>query len=251
MNCEKIRFNNIEQEPLAPDTLKEQINLPREQWSDEFRQLVEEKTEENQKEQAGQFKEYSEDDMSDLTFKRYMRGLGLDENDLRDKRILDLGSGEGYFVKLLIQRGITSEAYGIDIEPDEDKTEKDFKSHLIRGDFEKGFPIKEADYIISIGAVSNGVWAGEEVMDIGRIVKNSLVSLKEDGEIRIYPIQEAAKVTPLEGLEMSQKKWQELLTEISEAQNVECKIEPRNIQVTGKNNDIVLESVLVMRRKEK
>jgi hypothetical protein len=87
-------------------------------------------------------------------------------------------------------------------------------------------------------------------MNIRSIIEKALASLKEDGEIRIYPIQEAAKATPLEGLEASRKKWDELLKEISETLKRDYKIEPRNIKVSGKNNDIILESVLIIKRKK-
>ncbi len=163
---------------------------------------------------------------------------------------MDLGCGEGEFVKYLIEKGITSEAYGIDIELYEDAIEDKFKKHLIRGNFEGDLPIQNIDYVVSVGAVSNAIWGGVEVMDIRRIVERSLTSLKEEGEIRIYPIQEAAQATPLAGLQASQEKWKELLTVISQVQNVEYKIEPRNIKVSGKNNDIILNSVLVIRKKK-
>ena len=164
---------------------------------------------------------------------------------------MDLGTGGGEFVKSLIEKGITAEAYGIDVQVDEASIEDKFKSHITKGNFEEDFPVKNVDYVISVGAVSNGVWGGEEVMDIRRIIENSLDSLKEDGEIRIYPIQEAAKATPtpLVGLEGSQQKWGELLAEISETQGVEWKSEARNIKVTGNNNDIILESVLIIQKK--
>ena len=87
-------------------------------------------------------------------------------------------------------------------------------------------------------------------MNIRRIVEKSLASLKADGEIRMYPIQEAAKATPLPGLEASQQKWSEVLSEISENQGVEYRIEPRNIKVIERMNDIILKSVLVMWRKK-
>ena len=253
MSFERPSFNNesskSEREPIDPGFLQEQIHLPEDQWNEKFRQLIQEKVRENQQEKVDEPEE-SPEALQERTFRRYAEGLDLDETKLKGKKILDLGSGEGEFVKSLIEKGITSEAYGIDAELDESTIEDKFKPHIIQGNFEEDLPVKNADYVISVGAVSNGIWGGEEAMNIRRIVEKSLASLKEGGEIRIYPVQEAAKATPLEGLRASQQKWNELLAEISETQKVECKIEPRNIKVTGKDNDVILESVLVILRKK-
>jgi len=253
MSFEKPDLNTepskSEQESITPNFLQEQVRLPKDQWSEKFQKLIEEKIQENQRGKTGEAEEFP-DILRKRTFKRYTDGLGLDENSLQDKKVLDLGSGEGEFVKSLIEKGITSEAYGIDARLDKVTIEGRFKSHLAGGNFEEDLPVQNVDYIVSVGAVSNGIWGGKEVMNIKQIVRKSLASLKEGGEIRIYPIQEAAKATPLKGLQASRQKWDELLAEISEAQNVGYKIEPRNIKVSGKNNDIILESVLVIQRKK-
>lgn len=254
MSFENPTFNTepkkSEQEKMTPDFLQEQIRLSKDQWSEEFKQLIEEKIKDNQQEQ-GKEAEESPEVLRERTFKRYVDGLGLDEENLRDKRVLDLGSGEGEFVKSLIEKGVTPEAYGLDAQTDESVVEDKMKGHLLKGNFEEDLPVQNIDYVVSVGAVSSGIWGGEEVMDIRRIIEKSLASLKEGGEIRIYPIQEAAKANPLEGLQASQEKWKELLEEISESQKVECKIEPRNIKVAGNSGDVILESVLIIRRKKR
>jgi hypothetical protein len=75
-----------------------------------------------------------------------------------------------------------------------------------------------------------------------------LDSIKKNGEIRIYPVQEAAKATPLAGLEASCRKWKEILGEISDLTGADCRLEPRNIKVIGNNNDIIIESVLIIKK---
>jgi len=251
-----FRESNLEAEleknrdqPLTPDFLAEQIRLPKDQWDERFSKLIEQKIRENQQVKIEEKKE-SPEILFEKTYRRYSEGLGLNDEILRNKKVIDLGTGSGEFVKYLIEKSITKEAYGIDIQLDESLIEEKFKSHLLHGNFEKDLPIQNADYIISLGAVSNAIWCGEETMNIRSIIEKALASLKEDGEIRIYPIQEAAKATPLEGLEASRKKWDELLKEISETLKIEYKIEPRNIKVSGKNNDIILESVLIIKRKK-
>lgn len=253
MSFERLDFNTeprkSEQEVFIPAFLQAQMRLPKSQWSKKFRRLIEEKIKENQQENVKDT-EKSPAFLHEQTFKRYTEGLGLTESTLRGKKVLDLGSGEGEFVKTLIEKGITQEAYGIDVAWDETLIKGELGSHLRQGNFEEDIPVQDVDYVVSVGAVSNGIWGGEETMNIRRIIEKSIACLKEDGEIRIYPIQEAAKATPLKGLEKSKQKWNKLLAEISEAQKLECKIEPRDIRVTGNSNDIVLASVLVIRKKK-
>ncbi len=240
-------------ELITPELLQQQVRLPEDQWSETFRRLVEEKSRENQQEINEDHERETEESLEALqerTFKRYMEGLGLCEESLRGKRIVDLGSGDGEFVKSLIEKGITSEAYGLDAGVDESAVEERFKNHIVQGYFEEDLPVNDIDYVVSFGAVTDQIWGGTELGDIGLIVEKSLASLKEDGEIRMFPIQEPAQATPLKGIQASQEKWKELLTQISATQNVECKIEPRKIKVCGTYNDIILESVLIIRRKK-
>jgi len=234
-----------------PYFLQIQIHLPSDQWDERFRELIEKliKERQNQEHQNNKLEEKSPEALRESTFRRYLKGLGLSEEELKDKRVLDLGCGEhGEFIRYLIENGITQKAYGIDLRFDESSVKDELKSHFFKTNFEEIFPVGNLDYIISVGAVSNGIWAGEEVMNISRIIENSLNALKEGGVILIYPIQESAKATPLSGLLASKQKWDELIKKISQKHNVECEIKPRNIKVIGKNNDIILESVLIIRK---
>lgn len=259
INFERQNFENVnyefseaereQGELITPNFLQEQVRLPKDQWNEKFRQLIEEKSRETQQmlEKTLEEKADSAETLREHTFKRYLEGLGLDKESLQGKKVLDLGCGDGEFIKYLLEKGITKEAYGIDIQVNEISIEERFKNHIIKANFEENLPVKNVDYIISVGSISTIIWGGEEVINIKRVVENSLAALKENGEIRIYPIQEAAKATPLEALELSKKKWEELITEISRTNKVKCEIAPRNIKVTGKNNDIILESVWIIR----
>ncbi len=81
MSFENPAFNTeprkSEQEKMMPDFLQEQIRLPKNQWSEEFRQLIEEKIRENQQEQE-QTEEVKESPevLQERTFKRYIRWFG-------------------------------------------------------------------------------------------------------------------------------------------------------------------------------
>ncbi len=240
-----------EKESLGPEFLAEQARLPREEWDERFRILVAKKSEENQKVIAEGVEEGPESP-EERVFRRYCDGLGLDEESLHGKRIVDFGCGEeGEFVKYCIEHGITTEVYGVDAQVDESLVEEKFKKHLVKGYFEDEAPVRDADYVISVGAVSNEIWGGETQGDIEKILARAVDALKDGGEIRMYPIQEAARATPLEGLAASRERWKEILDAFAADHGVEYRLEPRDIKVAGNDNDIILESVLVMKRKHK
>lgn len=264
MNTEnRIHESNPEKSLRITDPyfLQQQFSLTKEQWDDQFRALVQEKSEANQiaiqeTEQALERGEHEKSPESKeppevlrrQTFERYKNGLGLTEDTLRGKRILDLGSGQGEFVDSLIQENITQEVYGLDANLDEPTLKEELKKHLLKGDFSKELPVQNLDYIVSLGAVSNAIWGGEKVQDIESIIKNALAVLTEEGEIRIYPIPEATEGSDLEGIKESRKKWLELLDEISKTEGIAYTLEPRDVRVVGKNNDVILESVLIIKK---
>lgn len=252
MSFENPTFNTesrTELKTITPDFLQKQIRLPKEQWAEEFKQLVEKAKEREQK--KGETTDKSPEILREQTFKRYMDGLGLNEQMIKGKRVLDLGCGEGEFVQSLIENDITPEAYGIDAETKESSVEDRMRGRLLQGDFEKDLPVQNVDYVVSVGAVSTAIWGEEGTINVKRVVENSLAVLKNEGEIRIYPIQEAAQANPLKGLQASQRRWKELIAEISETQGADCRVEPVNIKVAGKNNDVILESVLIIKKRSK
>jgi len=242
-----------------PHFLQEQFNLPEEKWDEAFRQLIKKESKENQqmiKESMQSIDKESEGDVEkseetiEMTFERYSNGLGLSKDELKEKRILDLGSRDGEFIKYIIRENITKEAYGIDTNPKKSLLKGELKKHFFKGDFQKKLPVKNLDYVVSVGAVSNAIWGGEELQNIESIINNSLTSLKNGGEIRIFPIEDTREESPLEGIKKSKKKWDSLVKKFSEKEDIECSIEPRSIKVIGKNNDIILESVLIIRKTE-
>ncbi len=234
----------MKQNPEVPKIdLEREVALPKSQWSREFRDLIELRTKEKDALESEKF-----ESEQIATYNRYLKGLQFSEDDLRDRSILDLGTGDGEFVRECLDREISYSVYGIDSELDESKLEGKYKLHLFGGDFQEKLPVRDLDYVISVGAVSNGIWGGEEVVDVEKVLRNSLDALKEDGEIRIYPIQESARETPLSGLEESQKRWGEILEKLSEETGVGISLHPVDIKVTGNENDIILEKVLIIKK---
>lgn len=250
MSFENLNFgpdySNAEKEPISPSFLQEQIRLPEVQWDKRFRDLVEQKIREKQEEEAKETEESPE--TLEESYRRYLKVLALNEDALKGKRVLDLGFGRGEFVSYLIDNGITDEAYGIDDDIDEKPVKEKFKNHFFEGDFREDLPLKDVDFIVSVGAMPARVWSKKEVEEVKNIIKNSLNSLRKGGEIRLAGISEAAEKNPLKGLELTLKRWRRLLKEIAESYKVECEIKPIDIMVYGDKNYVTLECIVVIKK---
>jgi len=218
--------------------LAEQISLPEKSWSQEFKDYVGKKYQEGKE----PIPERSPEKEQHLTFERYLKGLDLKEEDLKNKRILDLGCGEkGEFVRECLKRRLTAEAFGLDLKVRP-------KERFIQGDFEKKIPLGNLDYIISFGGIEAPA-SVEDVCDPKKTLENALNSLKQDGEIRIYPLRKAPPESELKGIEFSRKKWQEILEGLSLKGKIEYELRPIDIRVSGKKPDVWLEEILIIKKK--
>ena len=86
-------------------------------------------------------------------------------------------------------------------------------------------------------------------MNMKKVLKNVVDLMKQGGEARIFPIQVSTKETPLVGLEASYSRWNKLIPEVSRDENIEWEFQPVDINIVGRDNDIILEEVLVLRKK--
>lgn len=238
------RFEPNPEGPITPNFLAEQISLPREAWSDEFKGYIAQKIQQN-REHAETVPAGSREQEMKATFDRYTKGLDLSTHDLKGKVIFDLGSGDGEFVEKCIDDGVSDSVYGIDAR--EQHAADKYTDHFFKGSFEDPFPVKNLDYAISVGAIS----VFEGVIDRKKVFKNALFALKDGGEIRIYPIQKPPVDSDLQGLKDSYKRWSELMPEIVNEEGIQWELRPIDIRVAGTNNDVWLEEVLIIRKGSK
>lgn len=224
--------------------LAKQVSLPSKEWDGKFKEYVREKYEESQRE----ILERTAEEERDLTFERYLKGLDLTEEDLRNKKILDLGCGEeGEFVKSCFEKGITQEIYGLDAQIKPRRIESEYKEHFFRGNFEKKIPLKELDYVIAVGAIK-APWNEGVKLNPKKTLLLSLSSIKEGGEIRIYPLQTPSSESDLEGIKFANKEWTRILEELEKEIGIEWERRPIDIMVSGRRPDVWLEEVLIIRK---
>jgi hypothetical protein len=167
--------------------LADQIVLSRSEWSPEFKKYVADKIEERKKFEEETI-ELTPKQEQEKVYSRYLKSLDLSEDDLKGKKIIDLGSGESEFVSQIIDRNISDDVYGIDVKPDTSNLDEKHKKYILQGNFQEKLPVGGADYVISVGAVTNGIWGGEDNMDMENVLKNALDAIRDDGELRIWPI---------------------------------------------------------------
>jgi len=239
MSIENLNMRRVESpETTEAHMLKTQIALPQSEWSNEFKRKVEGKI-------ADKVANH-ESTHEEPTFDRYLRALNLDKDELKGKRIIDLGCGDAEFVKTCIEEGITNDVYGIDITLP-DTSDAGLEKHLIKASFKDPISIKDANYIVSVGSLSNYVWGGEDPDNIKDICLTIMNSLDKDGEFRIWPIQQVAPDSGLEGIKESHTKWTQVCKDL-EQEGVTVELRPENIVISGNNNEVVLYNTLILKR---
>jgi SAM-dependent methyltransferase len=233
----------VKKTPAFRKFLVRQISFSQKQWDADFKEYVKEKY----RERETDISENSPKEQRKMTFLRYLKGLDLSTEELKEKKILDLGCGEGEFVKECLDRGISKQVYGLDIELNPDMIGSRYMSYFISGDFEKKLPLKELDLVISMAGVEA---SSDDTMqrNLVKTLRWMLEAIKLKGEIRIFPIRKAPPGSELLGIEYSRKEWLKSLEEFSLSGLIDFKLRPIDIVAAGKKPDVWLEEVLIIRK---
>lgn len=135
----------------------------------------------------------------------YLKYLDLKMEDLRGKKLLDIGAGNGGFVRIAGKEGV--DAIALDLEIDNENVERLRKhnEHFVQGTaFQLPFPENCFDYVISVwGPLGNIHWTAEHQSETFQDEMNTFSSkypahaeairvLKPDGEIR-FPFSTNAR----------------------------------------------------------
>lgn len=136
------------------------------------------------------FENYYEDtgiDKNEETFQNYIKNLELTSEDF-NKKILDIGAGNGEFAKWAKDHNISSEIYSLDLREKPEKTE-----NFVNASAEE-LPFKDNSFDLTISncAIPN-------VVDVEKIEETLLESIrvtKPGGEIRLSRVLEGELYEP-------------------------------------------------------
>ncbi|PIS34665.1 MAG: hypothetical protein COT37_01475 [Parcubacteria group bacterium CG08_land_8_20_14_0_20_43_9] len=225
--------------------LKEQIALPKEKWDKVFVDYIQKKFQEP----ADEARELSPEQEMEVGFQRYLRCLDIEKENLAGKRILDLGCGEGLFVKHCLGQGISGEVYGLDILIEPEKINLGYRQFFLKGDFEEKIPLDDFDYIFSVAAIDAIPSEGDQ-RKLRRALLSALIALKHDGEIRIFPVRKAPSASGLAGIDSSRRQWIKLLDELKAKEWIDYELRPIDITVVGKDQpEGWLDEALIIKKK--
>ncbi|MFZ3054818.1 MAG: methyltransferase domain-containing protein [Minisyncoccales bacterium] len=228
-----------ENKELSQYFLKEQIFLPKEEWSEDFMNYVDKKFDQENRDCPTR----SPEEEQDFIFNRYLKGFDIKEDDIKDKNIFDLGCGDGEFVKECLEKGVSDGVYGLDYEI-EDIDER-YQNHIFQGDFTKKLPKDNLDIILSYGAIGS---YSHDYIKLKQILLGSLDSLNEKGEIRICPVQLVPPNSELVGFKEDRENLEKVLADIKQKFNIFYEFKPIDIRAAGKDKDVWLEEVLIIKK---
>jgi len=230
------------QSPEFKNWIAQQAMLPSSEWSDDFRKYVDKKYEESQIKEKD---EKSPEEELEAVRENYQQSLGLQDSDLFDRRVLDLGCLDGVYIRGLMEGNISKDVYGLDMELQ--GTARSDKEHFFTGSFTDKLPVNNLDYVVSVGAVS--LYFDEENIYLAKsALEHSIHSLNNEGEIRIAPIGKAPEHNDLEGLKETERVVLKMMGELEAEFNIEWELQPTDISVSGTNRDVWLDQTLIIRK---
>lgn len=225
--------------------LAEQANLAPENWSADFNAYVEKINDENNKEWDDQ--EHSVEQEKERTFKRYLSGLKLTEQDLIGKSILDVGCHDGAFLVSCLEKNLAQKAYGTDCELEGEASQDKYHGNFFVRDFADDLPVAELDYVVSVGALS--LFLDEEHKDhVEKSIAKCINAICKNGEVRIWPIKKALRGKEMAGIIEGEKVILEIMAELEEQAEIQWELNPSDIRVDGKEKDVWLEQVLIIKK---
>lgn len=137
----------------------------------------------------------------------YLNSIGLKIDDIKNKRIIDIGAGERKFAASCLKNGINIDVYSVDpnlskepfdhlfLEKNFPNLEKDARAKTVMGKRES-LPFKNESFDLAINLfalpgkkfLKEGNW--EEMKRVIDVTFDEIIRvLKHGGEVRIYPLE--------------------------------------------------------------
>jgi hypothetical protein len=166
-------------------------------------------------------------------FKKYLRGFQLSEDELRDKKIVDVGCGnDALFVRHALDRGF--DVVGVDpaVEPELEREGRIIRSELASAG------LGNVDLALSYGVIGT-----HPKIDIRSSIETLLEALNEGGEIRIFPYEASGT---LEGIQKAKARIDRALAELGDRIDVRITNVEERVLEDGRK---YTRSLIVIRKK--
>lgn len=246
--------------------LEDQFDLPPSERSITFKEFIKQNKEEARQQEEKEFEEHKSIDTIEKSIKfgyeKYLKDFELNEKDLKDKKILDLGFGHGEFIFYCLENKISDNIYGIEgnirgyienFKTWDKNTELEntrslgsdyialfekWSKNIFENDFLEGnLPTENNDCVLANASMHYEIQDELIYNLLGRIID----SLKEGGEARIRPI--------FRGPKEDQEKcinWEELATKICLEKGINYSLKPQDICFPEKGeDDVYLRELLI------
>ena len=139
----------------------------------------------------------NKDELDEEGWREYidaLEELGLTEDDVRGKKILDVGcGGSGFLVRGLLIRDITRDAYGIDERDVAEEIPTAPADHFEKRDYNLPIPerLKECDIVVALHSMDlfprekiGNADEDEKLKNMPRLLDNFMSAVKRGGELR-------------------------------------------------------------------
>lgn len=226
--------------------LFEQVNLAPENWSPDFKQYSKIREKESGKKEK--WTKPSLEEKRNKTFERYLGGLCLTEQDLKDKSILDIGCENGDFAIACLEKGITKKAYGLDTQLEGDAVSSKYYSNFFSEDITHGSPVRNLDYAFSVGAISTYL-DEEHKIDAEVSIGEAIRAINENGEVRIWPVKKTLRGIAMDRFKEEERVILEIMGKIEKESDIVWELKPTDIRVGEADKDVWAEQVLIIKRK--
>jgi len=253
-----------------------QMNIPRENWSLDFIDFVENKREmvdleKKQDELIRILKIASGKDKKDWNdeekeaYEERKRYWDILEQELKDKKeeidmccddleitrekipfmkIMDIGCGhKAYFIEDVIKKMDSKNIYGLDIDIEEEILQK-YPHNLYKGSYYEKLPVDNLDLITARASLVAKDLMQEEFL------KNILDSLNEEGELRVYPLFKSHIESGNKEALLMEKELIEKLNEFSRKFNFDYQLKIKEISVYEEDEYPVSKNLLIIKKKK-
>ncbi|OQB10263.1 MAG: hypothetical protein BWY21_00429 [Parcubacteria group bacterium ADurb.Bin216] len=230
--------------------VESQLDIPSSGWSDDFKELIKNIKELKIAEDGEYKKETSLEEKLKNEYEKYLQDFDLEEGDIKNKRIMDIGCGNAEFILYILENGLSEEVFGVDknkesrldyFNYEEDDSINIKQAELLKkydkriyniNYYERDLPQEDLDYILARASLYGN--NEEAINNIVDLIKRSTSHLNPSGEFKIFPIDKEA-ITQSNQRDASDEyfldfyRWEKIAEKVSTETGIDYSFTPTGI----------------------